>query len=74
MEPLNIIGFKKKIEARKNAYTGDIVKECLEKAYLTGMEDLGKELQLRFENESKMDKDTRAGLRRAIGILLEYGS
>ncbi len=66
--------FKKKVEARKNAYSGEIVKDWLGKAYETGIEDFATELKKSFEEDAEKDQLTRAGLLRAIGILLEYGA
>lgn len=66
--------FKKKVKARKDAFSGEIVKDWLVKAYDTGAEDFANELKKRFEEDAEKDQLTRAGLLRAIGILLEYGA
>jgi hypothetical protein len=63
--------FKKKVEAKKNAYSGEAVKDWLGKAYETGIQDLAIELNIRFEKEAEINQNTRAGLLRAIGILSE---
>jgi len=66
--------FKKIVEARKKAYTGDLIKQWLGSAYVLGIEDFGGELKKRFEEEAPKDELAKAGLLRAIGIIMEYGS